>query len=800
MFSSRKILYGSVLILTALLFAAGCDNSTNPTTGSFVPATDITGVPTGGTAGGEVDLGAATVVPDTATNQTIVWTVKNAGATGVTNAAVAGGKFTPANAGTLVLTATIADGTAQGADYAKDFTIAIAPADTFVAVTNITGVPMGGTAGSEINLAVATVVPDNADNQIIVWTVKSAGATGVTTAGIVNGKFTPANPGTLTLTATIAGGSAADTAFVKDFTIAIAPADAFVPVTNITGVPTGGTAGSEIDLGVAEVVPDNADNKTIVWTVKAADTTGVTNAAVSGGKFTPASAGALVLTATIANGSAEGTAFAKDFAITIFPADVFVPVTNITGVPTGADTETEVDLGVATVVPDNADHKTIVWTVKDAGGTGLTTAGIVNNKFTVTAPGTLKLTATIAGGTAQGTDYTQEFEIPIAPIYTYVAVTDIVGVPSEGTVDMPVSLAGAGVVPGNATYQEIVWRVKTAGAGVTAITGSSFTPTLIGTLVLEAVIASGAAEDLPYIKPFTFEIKTFVPATDINGVPAARNAVTGAALNLNSGVTVVPPGATNKAVTWSVKDAGSTGLTNAMVASGSFTPAAAGTATLTATVLNGAAQGEHITKDTVITIIKPVTDITGVPSNGTRDFPVSLAGALVEPGDATNKTIVWSVKTAGAGVTTISGSSFTPTATGTLELTATIANGSGVGTAYTKDFSITIYDPGSTNSDFGLGDDTSITLRGNLGGADQGVLSAAVAVTIPKDASYYVSVVSGSSYDDPVWYLNGTKQTVTGSLIFLDTSAARTFKLYVEAKKGAALESSKTYTFTISEQ
>jgi alpha-L-arabinofuranosidase len=52
--------------------------------------------------------------------------------------------------------------------------------------------------------------------------------------------------------------------------------------------------------------------------------------------------------------------------------------------------------------------------------------------------------------------------------------------------------------------------------------------------------------------------------------------------------------------------------------------------------------------------------------------------------------MVWNVKSAGTTGAAISGSSFNATAAGTATVTATIANGSAVGTAYTKDFTITV--------------------------------------------------------------------------------------------------------------
>jgi hypothetical protein len=197
-----------------------------------------------------------------------------------------------------------------------------------------------------------------------------------------------------------------------------------------------------------------------------------------------------------------------------------------------------------------------------------------------------------------------------------------------------------------------------------------------------------------------------------------------------------------------------------------------------------------------------VDRIDHVPANGTKTFPVDLNWASPEPSDATNKgPIVWTVENAGTtGVTTIVDGKFTPTGTGTITLTATIANGSAIGTPFVHNYIITINEPGEESIDFGIVDDTSILLRGN-GGAQ---LSNNAPIQIAKDAPYYVSLITGNgvSYSDIVWYLNGTKQTIggSGSLIYLDTSAERTIKLAVIAKRnGQALEGSGIYTFVIEE-
>jgi hypothetical protein len=79
-----------------------------------------------------------TVEPPDATNRTIVWSIKDAGSTGVNIAneisyeyidgvllATTTSSYSAPNSGTFVLTATIVDGTGIGADYTQDFSITV---------------------------------------------------------------------------------------------------------------------------------------------------------------------------------------------------------------------------------------------------------------------------------------------------------------------------------------------------------------------------------------------------------------------------------------------------------------------------------------------------------------------------------------------------------------------------------------------------------------------------------------------------------------------------------------------------
>jgi hypothetical protein len=91
----------------------------------------------------------------------------------------------------------------------------------------------------------------------------------------------------------------------------------FVPVTNITGVPSEATAGTDLALS-GTVAPANATNQAIIWSVPSAGTTGAS--IVEGNKLRTTSEGTATVTATIINGASETTNYTQDFDIAVIPA------------------------------------------------------------------------------------------------------------------------------------------------------------------------------------------------------------------------------------------------------------------------------------------------------------------------------------------------------------------------------------------------------------------------------------------------------------------------------------------------
>jgi formylglycine-generating enzyme required for sulfatase activity len=177
----------------------------------------------------------------------------------------------------------------------------------------------------------------------------------------------------------------------------------FTPQTNnstANDVATLGLVGESVsssDTGVATV--EFKDDKIAITSVAA----GTATITVSADGYTDATIEVTV--------GADGVA-----AVGAITPGVFLSVTGITGIPIHGMAGIDITLN-GTVVPANAANKTIVWSVKNAGGTG---AGITGNILSTTGEGTLVLTATIANGTATGTDFTRDFNITIG-IFTTLA-------------------------------------------------------------------------------------------------------------------------------------------------------------------------------------------------------------------------------------------------------------------------------------------------------------------------------------------------------------------------------------------
>lgn len=195
---------------------------------AFVPVSDIIGVVNKVEVAQGFTLSAVVTPPD-ATNQNITWSVVDRGST---NAQVNGAVLTALSAGRIKVKAVIPGGKANHADpaiadFVKEFEIeAVNTKPPFIEVTDIKNVPSTAQMDVSKNLT-GTVVPANATNKLIEWSVKS-GPAKVNSDGkdFVASQQSGASY-KVVVTARIKNGSGpasgATGDFVKDFTLTVSP-------------------------------------------------------------------------------------------------------------------------------------------------------------------------------------------------------------------------------------------------------------------------------------------------------------------------------------------------------------------------------------------------------------------------------------------------------------------------------------------------------------------------------------------------------------------------------------------------
>jgi uncharacterized repeat protein (TIGR02543 family) len=476
-----------------------------------------------------------------------------------------------------------------------------------VPVTDITGIPAEASAGTGLVLS-GTVAPVNAANKTIVWSVKTAGTTGATISGST---LNTAEAGTVTVTATITNGLSSSADYTKDFDVTVSKSAgaAVSGVPAVNGTPTHGS------ITVNAVTNLSGNGQIVEYAISVSNT----ELPISGWQESTTFIGlAANTTYYVYARTAESGAYHAGIAQHSGAIKTSViPVVNIADVQTAATAGTNLTL-TGTVEPDNATNKTIVWSVKNAGTTGAT---INNSILNTTASGTVVVTGTITNGATNTSDYMQDFYITVNKN----AGAAVSGAPAVSGTPTSSSITVNAVTNQDGNGQTVEYAIGTSSSAPTSEyqTATTFGDLLPNTTyyVFARTAASGIyAAGTPQISA---AIKTaIIPVADITGVQTAATAKAGLVLT----ATVFPANATNKTISWSVKEAGTTGAT---ISGSTLNTAASGKVTVTATITNGLSSSEDYTKDFVITVSNQYI-VTFHPNTGT----VSEESRLVASGEA----------------------------------------------------------------------------------------------------------------------------------------------------------------------
>ncbi|GHT62778.1 hypothetical protein AGMMS50239_17080 [Bacteroidia bacterium] len=332
----------------------------------------------------------ATVAPADADNQAVSWKSSDESVATVSS----DGLVTAKAAGTATITVTTADG-----GFAASCTLTVTPN-----IVSVTGVSLDKeTLALKVDdtaQLTATVAPAGANNQAVSWKSSDESVATVSSDGLVTAKAA----GTATITVTMADGGFTATCIVT-------VTSNIIPVTNITGVPESMTVEENILLEVSKgrdlishlgtIVPQDATNQMIVWSITDAGTTGAeilveisyqyvdgTLIAEKRSVIKAPNPGTFILTATIKDGLDVGQDYVQNFTIKVNPATSDA-VTGITLDRKNMIFPVGMYIGIiysqqltATVLPADAADKTVIWTSSNPTFATVSSTGLVTlNKW-----------------------------------------------------------------------------------------------------------------------------------------------------------------------------------------------------------------------------------------------------------------------------------------------------------------------------------------------------------------------------------------------------------------------------------
>jgi uncharacterized protein YjdB len=605
--------------------------------------------------GGTLQL-TATISPANATNNTVTWSILS----GTGQASISSsGLVTAISNGTVTARATANDGSSV---YG---TLTITISNQSILVTGITVSGSGGYTTISVNdgslQLSAAISPSNATIQSVTWSIQNGtGEASISTTGLV----TAVENGTVIAKATANDGTGVFATFtitITNQTIAVAG----ITVTGAAGATTISANDGTLQLS-ATISPADASDKSVTWSIQ----NGTGEASISNSGLVTAISNGTVTARATAN---DGSGVFGTLTITISNQTIFVTGIVVTGA--GNATTISTNDGTlqlsATVTPVNASNSNVTWSVQNGTGqasisaTGLVTAvtnGIVTAKATANDGSGIygTLTIIISNQTV---------------LVSSIIVSGTSGITTIDADNGTLQLT-AQVTPVDATNSTVTWSVQ-SGTGLGSISTSGLLTAISnGTVTARATANDGSGIYGTLIITITNQV---VPVAGIS--VAGQNGssiITSQNGTLQLFAFITPANATDQSVTWSLeKVTGDASISN----TGLVTASANGTVIAKAT----ANDGSEVSGTLTITISDQITPITGITISGTggattitTDNGTLQILATIEPIDASDKTVVWSLEN-GTGSASISTTGLvTALANGTVTIKATANDGSGV--------------------------------------------------------------------------------------------------------------------------
>jgi len=374
---------------------------------------------------------------------------------------------------------------------------------------------------------VATVLPEDATNQNIIWSSSDEDV-----ATVANGVITGVSEGTATIKVKTEEGNFEDTCTVT----VEEKATEKVAVTGVTlNKQTVTIKEDATETLVATVEPADATNQNVIWS-----SNDNTVATVANGVVTGVSTGTATITVTTQDGS-----FTDTCVVTVEEKVVTPTTVAVTGVTLNKETvtikEEETETLVATVMPEDATNQNVIWSSNDN-----TVATVASGVITGVSEGTATITVTTQDGSFTDTCVVTVEEKVVTP--TTVAVTGV-------TLDKQTLTLKEGITqtlvptiqPADATNQNVIW--SSSAENVATVANGVVTGVSVGTATITVKTQDGNFTATCIV---TVEKSGNVKVTGIELDKKELKMQVGEKTNLVA--TIKPLNATNKEVLWTSSD------------------------------------------------------------------------------------------------------------------------------------------------------------------------------------------------------------------------------------------------------
>lgn len=542
----------------------------------------------------------ATITPDNATYQDVIWSTSNSLIATVDDTGLA----TAVSEGTVTITATTVDG-----NFTTIATVIVEP--QIISVTGISLTPQNASVTvGETRALSTTITPTDATDQSILWFSSNSNIVRVNQNGLITGLST----GAATITASTMDGN-----FTATTSISVEPEVVLVSGISITPQNITLTTGESFSTTI-QIQPANATNNSVTWSTNDTAIASVDEA----GRVTATSAGETFITVRTEDGGYEAqiTVSVEDPISQVSVYNVIIEQSSVT-LNIGENFQLN-----AQVEPENASNQTITWF---SNNTSIATINPDTGMVTATGAGEIDVTAVTEDG-----EYKASAVITVLDNNAIINVYDIVVTPE--VVDLIVGetfTMFANVEPLNATNQTISWFSNNAAiASVDSNTG------------VVTAMGSGEIDITAVSEDGGFSASSLITVVDNNAIIDVYNIiVTTESANLMVGDTytllanVEPLNATNQGMSWFSNNPA---IASVDTNTGIVTAIGAGEIDITVVSADGGFTASAIISVTGEAAIIPVYNVYVAPSIVTLDVGSTLQlTASVEPLDATDNQVTW---------------------------------------------------------------------------------------------------------------------------------------------------------------